>query len=52
MTRNSQTKTDKITAIAYNRAAIFANWFRVGLIGLLALPSLWQIVKGTLHLSF
>ena len=28
------------------KLAIFANWFRVGLIGLLALPSLVQLITG------
>ncbi len=28
------------------KLAIFANWFRVGVIGLLALPSLVQLITG------
>ena len=28
------------------KAAIFANWFRVGVIGLLALPSWFQLITG------
>jgi hypothetical protein len=28
------------------KVAIFANWFRVGVIGLLALPSLLQLITG------
>ena len=28
------------------KVAIFANWFRVGVIGLLALPSLFQLITG------
>ena len=28
------------------KAAIFANWFRVGVMGLIALPYLFQLIMG------
>ena len=31
------------------KAAIFANWFRVGVIGLIALPSFLQVITGMIR---
>ena len=39
-------KTKKKIPPPHKKAAIFANWFRVGVVGLFALPSIFQLITG------
>ncbi len=39
-------KSKKNISRPHKKAAIFANWYRVGVVGLLALPSIFQLVTG------
>ena len=33
----------------HKKAAIFANWYRVGVVGLFALPSVFQLITGIIR---
>ena len=39
-------KTKKKIPQPHKKVAIFANWFRVGVVELFALPSIFQLITG------
>ena len=42
-------KPKKILTRPHKKAAIFANWYRVGVVGLFALPSVLQLITGIIR---
>lgn len=42
-------KPKKIFTRPHKKAAIFANWYRVGVVGLFALPSIFQLITGIIR---
>ena len=42
-------KTQKNIPRPHKKAAIFANWYRVGVVGLFALPSVFQLITGIIR---
>ena len=42
-------RTKKKNPRPHKKAAIFANWYRVGVVGLFALPSVFQLIAGIIR---
>ena len=42
-------KTQKNIPRPHKKAALFANWYRVGVVGLFALPSVFQLITGIIR---